>query len=298
MSSALLTGRKNRHLDPENVVGGRGEIYASQLLDDRDVTAQTFEHSTFANISFKETRIGRCRFVNCAFIDCYFRHTDIENSRFVGCKFIHCNFSEPHFIGNTFEFLEFRGCFIPFDIFAASLPEDPGLKRAIADQLAREAGISHELRDSRRYRLIAERAFESDQWNLAWASGSEYYEKPRPPLFRFQAGLRWAGRKFNRWLWGYGERGLILARSFAIAALAFAIAFRAFLGDSLTHDGRALSTPEYLLYSLDNLLARTGFSDVSAGGVAARWISGFEVFVGLIFIGLFVSLAFNWIRRR
>jgi hypothetical protein len=298
MSAALLMGREIRRLDPEDVFGGRGEIYASQLLDGADVTAQTFEHSTFANISFKKTRIDRCRFVNCAFIDCYFRHTEIESSRFIGCKFITCNFSEPHFMGNTFEFLEFRGCFIPFDTFAPYLPEDPGLKRDIADQLAREAGNAHELRDARRYRLIAERAFESDQWNLAWASGSDYYEKPRPPLLRVQAGLRWAGRKFNRWLWGHGERGLILARSFAIAALAFAVGFRVFLQESLTHDGRGLSTPEYLLYSLDNLLAHSGFSEISTAGVAARWLSGFEVFVGLIFIGLFVSLAFNWIRRR
>jgi hypothetical protein len=298
MGAALIVGRTPRKLDDQEIVGGSEELYAAQRLDEATVSGQVFEHCTFANIGFKSAHLRRCKFLNCAFIDCYFRHTSIENCNFTGCKFVDCNFLEPNLVDNTFKFIEFRGCFIPFEYFGDCLPLDPGLRHGLADELVREAGAAGALGDARRYRLLGEKAFEKHQWNLAWASGGEYYEKHRPPLDRARAVLKWCGRKFNRWLWGYGERGVILARSFLATALIFAVALRVFVSTELSHGGHQLSTSEYILLSLDNLLAGTGFSQVSVSGAAARWLVGGEVFVGLMFIGLFVTLVFNWIRRR
>lgn len=298
MGSGLIVGREEAKLDPSSPQGGKNFLYAAELLDKAKVCGLVYEHCTFANVSFKDARLAQCRFLNCAFIDCYFRHTEIQNCSFVGCKFINCKFIKPRFLDNTFEFPEFRGCFVPWESFGHALPLDPGFRYAIADELSREAGAAGVMTDARRYRLIGEEAYERHLWRTAWASGGSYYEKARPPLERTRAGAKWIARKFNRLLWGYGERGTILARSFLVTAGLFAVAFWALVSDDLAQDGKALSAGDYALYSFDNLLAGTGFSQVTASGALARWMAGLEVFAGLVFIGLFVSLVFNWIRRR
>jgi len=298
MSDGLLVGRKEGRLDPKRIEGDVDRIYAAQLLDGASATAVTFEHCTFANISFKNALLERCRFVNCAFLDCYFRHTTFRSCIFEASKFEDCEFQAPNFVDTTFAFPQFRGCFIPFDSLGDGLPRDPGHCHRIADELSREAGLAGSLSDARRYRLRGEAAYEKHLWNLAWASGGSYYEKTRPLLDRVRAGLKWLSRKFNRHLWGYGERGLILTRSFLLVSVLFATAFWLVAEDDLTYDGSRLDAAGYLLFSFDNLLAGTGFSQVAITGQFTRWLMGLEVLVGLVFIGLAISLVFNWIRRR
>jgi hypothetical protein len=298
MSAALMTGRKLAELDPDAGLGGEQALYAAQLLNEAHVTGQEYRHCTFANVSLLSATLERCSFLNCAFIDCYFRKTDVENCSFTGCKFIDCQFIKPRFVGTTLEFPQFRNCFIPWESFSDSLPPEAGFRSAIADELAREAGLAGEMSDARRYRLVGEEAYERKLWNTAWASGGFYYEKPRPPLERVRSAVRWMARKFNRHLWGYGERGAVLARSFLITALVFALMFRWLVSGELAQDGQVLSFGDYCLYTFDNLLAGTGFSHVETTANFARWLSGLEIFTGLVFIGLSVSLLFNWIRRR
>jgi Pentapeptide repeats (9 copies) len=298
MSSGLTLGRVPTQLDASAIAAGEHELYASQLLDGATAKGQEFRHCTFANISFKDAKLERCSFLNCAFIDCYFRHTDIENCSFIGCKFVDCQFVKPRFTENSFAFPEFRGCFIPWESFGDCLPPDAGFRSAIADELAREASAAGEMTDARQYRLVGEQAYEHKLWNIAWASGGSYYEKARPPLERVKSAGKWLARKFNRHLWGYGERGWILARSFLLTAVLFGFAFRELADNELALDGRSLSFADYVLFTFDNLLAGTGFSGVETTENLARWLSGLEIFAGLVFIGLFVSLLFNWIRRR
>lgn len=300
MSGALVLGRKQTQLDPDNLQGGADELYTSQRLDGKRAEALTYKHCTFANISLKSADFERCEFVDCAFLDCYFRDTTFRNCSFEGCKFEDCSFADPRFLDCSFIFPDFRRCYIPFKYFAETLPTDPGYRHSVADILAREAGAAGEAGDARRYRLKGEDAFEQHQWNLAWASGGAYYEKPRPPLDRVGAGLSWLGRKFNRHLWGYGERVLILTRSFLIvgAALFPLVFWLAVSSDLVNQDGTPLGLMDYELFSLDNLLNASGFSGVKTTGALASWIVGTEVLAGLLFIGLFISLVFNWIRRR
>ena len=298
MSGAFFLGREPVELNPATTSGFE-KLYSAQRLDGETISSATFEHCTFANLSFKNATLERCKFVNCAFVDDYFRHTSVVNCSFEGCKFVESEFDSPEFIDCTFAFIEFRRCFIPFRAFKHALPTDPGHRHRIADELAREAGKAGELRDARGYRLIGEDAYEQHLANLVWGSGGKYYEKSRPSRERFEAARSWLARKFNRHLWGYGERGTILARCFLIVgAFVFPALFWLLASDDLSHQGDSLSIAEFVLFSFDNLLAATGFSDVDVEGMLTRWLTGFEVFTGLVFIGLFISLVFNWIRRR
>lgn len=299
VAGGLLLGRSTAHLDKDAVLGGEHKIYSAQLLDGADVTGQTFKHCTFANISFKGVTLERCEFLNCAFVDCYFRDTTLRNSQLQGCKFADCTFADPTFIDCTLGFVEFRACFIAFADFYEALPTDPGYRYRLADELAREAAVAGDLRDARKYRLVAGHAYEKHAWNLAWASGGVYYAKPRPALSRVKMGATWVARKFNRHLWSYGERGIILARSFFVAgAVIFPAIFWLVGRDDLRQAGRRLGFLDYELLSLDNLVNAPGFSNVVASEGLTRWLIGAEVLAGLVFIGLFISLIFNWIRRR
>jgi hypothetical protein len=299
VSGGVLLGRTTVRLDPKHIVGGVDQLYTAQRLDGETASGVTFQHCTFANISFKAARLYQCRFVDCAFLDCYFRDTTIQNCSFEGCKFEDCTFSEPQFADCTFKFPDFRRCHIPFKFFGHALPLDPGYRHRIADDLAREAAAAGAASDARRYRLQGQAAYERHLWNLAWASGDAYYQKPRTSLDRVTAGLGWIGRKFNRYLWGYGERGLTLARSFVlVGAVIFPLLFWLLVRSDLSQGQDGLSLVDYLLFSFDNLLNASGFSGVSFSGALAAAIVGIEVLVGLLFIGLFISLVFNWIRRR
>lgn len=299
MSSAVALGRVPDHIDPHAISGGADKLFTSQLLDGAEAVCATYSHCTFANISFKDVVLRRCEFLNCAFLDCYFRHTEFVNSYFTACKFEDCTFASPELIDSTFVFLEFRGCHIPFEDFEDALPVDPGYRMNLANELAREAETAGASKDARQYRLLAEAAKERHLWNLAWASGGVYYEKPRPSLTRVKHGLSWAGRKFNRALWGYGERGLVLARSFfVVGAVLFPLAFWHFAKEDLAYNGKALNLFDYELFSFDNLFGASGLSQVVATGDTVRWIATGELFTGFVFIGLFISLIFNWIRRR
>jgi hypothetical protein len=114
------------------------------------------------------------------------------------------------------------------------------------------------------------------------------------------AALSYLYRKLNRVLWGYGERGWVLGRSFlCVGAIIFPLVFWLCVRDDLKlADGSPLGLIDYELFSFDNLLNRTGFSNVAFTGTAAKTLVGVEVLVGLLFIGLFISLIFNWMRRR
>lgn len=299
MTEALIGGRQ---LQP--LVGRRPSAVADALFQADRVDEQVFEgahfsHCTFANVSFMKAKLLSCTFENCTFIDCYFRRTVIDSSRLLGCKFVTCDFPKTTFRQVTFVYPQFRACSIPFDDVDASLPTQPNLRRNMADNLAREAEAAGTTRDARMYRLRAHEALERYLWN--GATGADQWSRDHFPGLadRSLAGLRVVGRWLNRFLWGYGERGWVLARNAVVLAAVFFPAMFYLLRDDLSQqNGGTVGTASYFLLSLDNLLNRTGFSGVEPTTALARAVVGFEVLVGLAIIGLGIALLLRWITRR
>jgi hypothetical protein len=299
VSSALLLGRNPATLDPAQ--DATDALFAAVRADGETFSDRKYSHCTFANVSFKDAKFENCEFLDCAFLDCYFRNTTISSTKLTGCKFVDCTLTDLVFVDPDFWFPTFRGCFIPYKDIEGQLPKDPGLCFKMADELAREAAASGVGggKDARDYRLAAANAYERHLFHIALAVGSDYY-KHFDGRTRRAKGRSWAWRKINRAVWGYGETGSVLGRSFAlVGALIFPVAFWLFFRDSLTlSDGVPLGFFDYELFSFDNLLAGTGFSGVTFSGTATRTFVGVEVLVGLVFIGLFISLILNWMRRR
>ncbi len=301
VSGGLLYGRTVGILDCTK--DAEETLFEATRADKWTFSHRVFKHCTFANVSFLKATLDNCTFLNCAFLDCYFRRTEVVSSVFTGCKFEDCTFTKLVFVDATFEFSVFRGCFIEFKEFHDQLPADPGKRFNIADELAREAAAAGASRDARLYRLEGANAYEDHLRNIALASGSSHYRDHFDLGERLDAAISYCRRKFNRFLWGYGERGWVLTRNFLlVGAIAFPLAFWLFVRSHLSVDTNGTAKPlrviDYVLFSFDNLLNRPGFSDVAFSGVEARILVGAEVLVGLLFIGLFISLIFNWIRRR
>lgn len=257
MSAALLYGRPLVPLDPAR--DGAGELYASQLMDKRVFNGRVYEHCTFANISFLDATVQDCRFLNCAFMDCYFRRTALTSSTFTGCKFEDSSLTEVRFVDCTFAFPSFRGCFIKYDEFRNELPHDPGMRYRIADELAREAASGGASSDAREYRLEAASAFEDNLKNIALASGGAYYQSHFDTRARLAAGPNWVRQKLNRFLWGYGERGWVLTRSFAIVGVfLYPVLFWLLVRDNLHREsGGALKLWVQRIFSTTNSLVST-----------------------------------------
>lgn len=299
MSSALLLGRNSATLDPAQ--DATDALFAAFRADDKTFSGRKYSHCTFANISFKGATFEGCEFLDCAFLDCYFRNTTISSTKLTGCKFVDCTLKDLVLVDPDFRFPTFRGCFIPYKDIEGKLPDDPGYCFKMADELAREAaanGAGSES-DARSYRLAAAAAYEQHLRHIALSVGNPYY-KHFGGEARWAAARSWVWRKINGALWGYGEKGRVLGLNFTfVGAIFFPVLFWLFFRDSLSLSGGApLGLFDYELFSFDNLLAGTGFSGVTFTGTATRTFVGVEVLVGLVFIGLFISLIFNWMRRR
>jgi hypothetical protein len=298
MSDALLVGRT-----PLKLVGKQPPVVSEALFEADRADGQKFEgirfeHCTFANVSFKEAKVVACTFENCVFMDCYFRLATLDSSRFRGCKFINCDFPKTVFRQCSFVYAQFRACFIPYAEFEQSLPTEANLRRHLAENLSREAEAAGASADARQYRLQGYRSYERYLWN--GLLGADAWSREHFPSLgeRALAGLRLIGRWANRTLWGYGERGLVLIRNAAIVVLGLFPLLYFLWREDLEQAAGNLSTASYFLLSVDAFFSGSGFSGVSPTTSLTRALVLAEVLVGLIFIGLAVTLLFRWITRR
>jgi hypothetical protein len=299
MSEALIGGRRKQPLVGSQPSAVSDALFQAERVDEQRFAGSHFTHCTFANVSFRDARLESCMFEDCVFIDCYFRRTLVDSSKFLGCKFLTCDFPKTSFRQVTFVYPQFRGCWIPFDDVAASLPLEANLRRQMAENLAREAEAAGATRDARMYRLRAHEALE--RYLLNGATGADEWSREHFPglAHRSLAAIRFVGRRTNRLIWGYGERGWVLARNALILALGlFPGLFYLLRGDLLQRNGGSVDAASYFLLSIDNLLNRTGFSGVEPTTGLARSVVGIEVLAGLVIIGLGIALLLRWITRR
>ncbi len=299
MSQALIGGRLQQPLTASQPSAVVDALFQADRVDKQVFEGVHFSHCTFANVSFWKASLIACTFEICAFIDCYFRKTIVDSSRFLGCKFVTCEFPKTAFRQVTFVYPQFRACSIPFDDVEASLPSAPNLRRQMADNLAREAEAAGATRDAREYRLRAHKALERYLWN--GATGADQWSRDHFPGLadRSRAALRVAGRWTNRFVWGYGERGWVLAlNAFLLAVFVFPLLFYVLRDDLSQRNGGSMDVASYLLLSFDNLLNRTGFSGVEPTTAIARAVVGTKVLSGLVIIGLGIALLLRWITRR
>lgn len=277
---------------------GIDRAYAGQRLDGVNVNGASYEHCTFANLSFKEVLLENAEFLDCVFIGCYFRRAQLANCRFVGCRFFDCNFAHVAIKSCDFKYAMFRGCQISFSEMHYSLPPEPNLREELARNLALESSRLGLSQEARRYRMVEIRAHE-EHLVAAFLGKSEWYRTHFEGLGKAQAFLRWLASLLNRWLWGYGERAFVLVRNLLLLAFVIFPGLFFVWRDELIHEsGRAVSVWDTLYFSLENVIPAGIVSNVIATGATARAFAGLESLFGVIAIGLFAAYIFRWSLHR
>jgi Pentapeptide repeats (9 copies) len=294
--AAYVLGREVVPLEPP--YGGRDYVFAAARLDGETIQGATFQHCTFANISFKQATLNDLRFENCVFMGCYFRRADLTNSSFAGCRFIDCIFPRVAVRGCDFRYCSFSNCFIPFSEMQLSLPKEPNLRQDIARNLAIESARLGYPDDARLYRMCAIAAREQDL-KFAMGGATEWYRQHYDVIRRTGAFFSLVGSVLNRWLWGYGENAWVLIRNYLLlATLIFPTLYywmRDQLGTTLPFSIRFVDA---FLFSLENIVAPGVHSGVFPNSTLARICAGTESLLGIVMAGLFISYLFAWVSEK
>ena len=191
------------------------KIFAGERLDGRAIEAGTFQHCTFANISFLKTKISNVTFVDCVFTGCYFRRAIINGCSFTGCRFVGCDFSHLSMMATNLMYARFKECMINYEIVRLNLPNEHNLREELCRNLNVEATRLGYLSEARSFRLEEVRAREENLWAaILWKT--EWYRRHYYGARRIRAGLELGWSYVNRILWGYGERVRILILNLAL----------------------------------------------------------------------------------
>ncbi len=257
-----------------------------------------FSHCTFVNLSFKNAKLENGRFLNCVFVGCYFRRAEFTNCSFVGCRFLDCNFGHIVLKSCDFRFAVFRGCQVSHSEMEFSLPGEPNLREELARTLSIESSRLGLAREARRYRVEEIRAHEKHLWAVISGS-SQWYREHFDAVARIKACLEWGGSLANRWLWGYGERAVVLVRNLVTVTLLLCPFLFYVCREQLSHtSGRPIEILDLLYFSVENVVPAGVVSGVVTNGFVTWSIAVLESLFGVVALALFAAYIFRWSLRR
>ena len=285
---AYLVGRQGGEW-PVAASSATNQLFAAIQQDGNALQGLTFEHCTFANVSFKEGQLSGCRFVNCAFLNCYFRKTLLTGSSFIGCKFLGCEFPRIVIQSCDFKYSHFEDCALPFDEMEHSLPPEANLREELTRRLAIASDSLGLQVDGRRYRLAAIQAQEA-HLHAAVFSRSEWYRNHFSGPRRLVALGRLIASRSLGVVWGHGERLYPLIRNLFILTL---IVFPAVLWnarDGLAGPSDPVDIVGIIWLSVTTILPVEGVSSVVATSWTTRTLLALESFLGLVTGGLVVTV--------
>lgn len=292
---AFIVGREPGEL--HEPYSGSKLLFAGQLADGVEIVGGSYQHSTFANVSFLNAKIKKTTFADCAFIGCYFRKADISGSAFVGCRFIDCNFSHIAIGTSDFRYAQFSGSYPAYGELRYSSPSEPNLRRELFSSLARVAEQCGDSRESRRYRIASIDAHKEDLW--AAVRGSSRWYKDHYDLFaRIGAASSLVWHAVNRLLWRHGESAW---RLFLVALVAILIVFPVvylFISNGFSNGGKPINFDDTLWLSVSNFFSIDRVSSIVPDSLAAKLFSSFEALLGLVFGGMYVTLLVKSLLRR
>ncbi|MEK6802830.1 MAG: hypothetical protein AABZ34_09185 [Nitrospirota bacterium] len=273
---------------------GEDHVFGGERLDGQTISGAVYAHCTFANISFKDVKLDSSQFLNCTFIGCYFRRTKLLNVSFQACKFLSCDFPKATVQACDFRYARFSDSYIPFAEMEHSLPNQPNLREILAKNLTIETDKLGLPAERRFYRMAEMQAHE--QHLVAAIQGrSQWYQDHFSSSARFRAGTELVWSYVNKWLWGYGERILVLVRNFSVASLVvFPILFYAFSEQLITSSGVLIDWRSLLYFSLATIVPTGIASNVTAIGPIAQFLAIAESLFGVITAGLLASYIFRW----
>ena len=275
----------------------RDRTFASERMDGYTITRADCKHCTFINMSFKNSKIESGEFEDCIFVGCYFRRSDLKDCSFVGCRFIDRRFPYVSIRSCDFRYATFKGCTLPSKEMAYSLPPEPNLREDLARNLSIEAahlGLSSE---AGKYRDIEIRSMEAHLW-AAVLGESEWYREHFDGVARVKSFFIYLGSLLNRWMWGYGERLLVLIRNWVLASFVLFPALFWILRSDFQAPPIGVTFLSALIFSLKNAVPAAITCDIVPVGAAVTALSVVESIYSAVTLALVASYVFRWSLHR
>lgn len=293
---AYLVGREGGEW-PAAASSVADRLFAALRRDGMELQGLTFEHCTFANVSFKDSQLSGCRFVDCAFLNCYLRRTVLKGSSFIGCKFLGCEFPRIVIQSCDFKYSRFEDCALPFDEVEHSLPPEANLREDLARGLAIASDSLGRQLDGRRFRLVEIRARE-DHLRAAVLSQSEWYRSHFAGSQRLMALWRLVSSRALGLIWGHGERMVPLLRNLFVLTIFIFPALLWGVRDALVSPSGPMDIGEIVWLSVTTVLPVDGVSAIEATTWTTRAILALESFLGVVTGGLLVTVLARRMLKR
>lgn len=259
---------------------------------------QRFEihHSIFEDMGFRETKMANCDFSHNTFVNCYFKNTEFWNVDFTGSKFINCNFDGVKIQHCDFIYCVFTGCFIEYETMLNNLPNEYNLREKLCRNLSLESLNAGYDKDYKKYFYEMKKAGEINNFETFRLNPKHYY-KQKTFSEKVIAFLQFCFSKINKFIWGYGENISKLFFMLIIIIVLFAALFYSDL-TSLEYNSVAteISILNALFISVMNLC--TTSAGFYAGNTFTEILFMIENVIGVVFLGLFVSVITKNINRR
>jgi hypothetical protein len=134
---------------------------------------------------------------------------------------------------------------------------------------------------------------------------SEWYESHYPGSRRVGAAFDLFSSMINRWLWGYGERSIVILRNLFLAGVVlFPALFYLlrnqfeFSADRSSRVGVAVGFWDVLRFSVDRIVPAGVGSGVIPSGSLVQLLTLVETVFALVSAGLLVTYVLRWSLRK
>lgn len=272
--------------------------FVNEKIDKNINPVQRLEihNSIFEDMGFRETKIANCDFSHNTFINCYFKKTEFWNVDFTGSRFINCNFDGAKIQHSDFIYCKFCGCFIEYEIMLNNLPNEFNLREKLCRNLSLESLNAGYDKDYKKYFYEMKNAGEIDNFETFRLNPKSYY-KQKTISEKIMAFFAYCFSKVNKFIWGYGENIPRLFIMLIIIIFVFALLFYNDLTLLLyNNEAVEITMLNALFISIMNLC--TTSAGFSAGNSFTEILFMIENVVGVLFLGLFVSVITKNINRR
>lgn len=254
-------------------------------------------HSIFENIGFRNSKIANSDLTHNIFINCYFKKAEIWNVDFTGSKFINCQFDDISIQHSDFIYSSFENSYINYDSMFSNLPREFNLREKLCRNLALESLKFGRDNDYKKYYFEQRKSRENHCYETFRLKQKPYY-KQKTTYQRLLALIEFLLSKFSKIVWGYGEYIQRLLFSMFILIVGFSTLYYNNVGNIINADqiNYKLSYRDTLYLSFCNFFGLdTKFYTIDK---SLDMIISFQGFIGLVFVGCFITALYKNISRR
>lgn len=249
------------------------------------------ERCTLSKISFNDVSLTHISFSHCTFIECYFNKAQLSKVAFNNCTFIKCYFNKIKLSDCSFFYTEWENNYIKFNELYNCLPLRYNNRSRLCKVMAKSCLEDGNLKEYRKY-FFEQIHSRENHYKEIILRRDEFYQT-------YTIGdvvvniLKLITSKISGLIWGYGEKISNIIYSSMFIVLLYSLIYLKSSNIMLLESDKYITS---LYVSLCNFL--TISCDITFSDTFFRYATAIEGFIGIAFMGLFVTSLFKNINTR